>query len=170
LLHDAGEVALDADAELHICHETGTPGSWHRLLTDRTSAGAGAGAMSVLDRPFRLYDSRPGSGGVLPGPKAPLTPGTPRSVDVAGQGSPAVPDSAVAVIATVSVVNTGSGGILRGYATGSVFPAQPLLYWSSANQRIATTSIIRLRSAGAVTLEAFTTPTDVIIDVVGWIA
>jgi hypothetical protein len=170
LLHDAGEVALDANAEVHVCNTTGTPGTWHRLLTNRAPAATGTGAITVLDRPFRLYDSRPGTSSVLPGPKTPLTPGAPRSLDVAGQGSPAVPDGAVAVVATVGVVNTGGQGILRGYATGSAFPNQSLLYWSAANQRVATTTIIRLRTAGAITLATFTTPTDVTVDVVGWIA
>jgi hypothetical protein len=170
LVHDKGEVALDANTDLHVCNTAGTPGTWHRVLTNRTSAGAGSGATSVLDRPFRLYDSRPASGGVLPGPKSPLTPGSRRTLDVVGQGSPPVPDDAVAVIATISVANTGSQGILRGYATGSAFPSQPLLYWSASNQRAATTTIIRLRTAGSIDLEAFTTPTDVIVDVVGWIA
>jgi hypothetical protein len=170
LPHDAGEVALDANTNLHVCHSAGTPGSWHRLLNNRAPLGTAAGAIVLRDSPFRLYDSRPGKPSALPGPKGTLTPGASRDLDVVGQGSPPVPAEAIGVLATVTVTATGTSGHLRAHATGTPPPNTSIINWDHAGQTIATTTMIRLGASGAVTLRASSTATHFLVDILGWIA
>jgi hypothetical protein len=169
-LHDKGEVALDANSDLHVCHTTGTPGSWHRLLDDRSPSGTAAGAVVLRDSPFRLYDSRPGRQSALPGPKGVLAVGEARDLDVAGQGTPPLPADAVGVLATVTVTATGASGHLRAHATGTPPPNTSIINWDHTDQTIATTTMIRIGATGAITIRASSTATHFLVDILGWIA
>jgi hypothetical protein len=170
LLHDKGEVALDANTALHVCHTAGTPGSWHRLLSDRSPLGTAAGTVVLRDSPFRLYDSRPGRESALSGPKGVIAAGEARDLDVVGQGTPAVPAGAIGVLATVTVTATGASGHLRAHATGTPPPNTSIINWDHTGQTIATTTTIRIGDDGAITIRASSTATHLIVDILGWIA
>jgi hypothetical protein len=170
LLHDKGEVALDANTDLHVCHTAGTPGSWHRLLSDRSPLGTAAGTIVLRDSPFRLYDSRPGRQSALPGPKEVLAAGEARDLDVVGQGTPALPAEAIGVLATVTVTATGTSGHLRAYAAGTPAPNTSIINWDHTGQTIATTTMIRIGDGGAITVRASSTATHFLVDILGWIA
>ena len=109
-------------SDIHVCNTSGTPGTWHRLLTDRAPTGAAAGNLVLLDTPFRLWDSRPG----LPAPSRPTrarSPPTANAPSTRGHGTPPVPDTATALLATITVTETGTTGHLHLYAPAR--PARP---------------------------------------------
>jgi hypothetical protein len=122
----------------------------------------------MLDTPFRLYDSRPGYAGAITTPKGKLTTTT-RTLDVAGHGTPAVPDGATAVLTTIAVTQTVSSGYLRAWAAGTPQPATSIINWDHTNHTGATTLPVRLGTNGAINLRAPINNAHIVIDVLGWI-
>lgn len=159
--HMAGDLVRDNGNDLWLCVAGGTPGLFRRLAGPST-----AGALVVLPKPVRVYDSRPPFPPFL-GVKAPLAAGTSRSCDlkVASSG---VPGSAVAaVINLVATGTTGAqGGFLAVYSANQMWGGTSNINWSGPGQNVAVTTLTSV-SNGVCTLLA-NAATDVVVDVIGY--
>lgn len=179
--HQRGEVRLSEDTgEWFYCVTSATPGTWRRgtmAAPGYNNAQAGSvgssGSMNLMATPFRLFDSRPGQPVPLGG-GGKIVPGTNVSVQVTGTtptgGGQKVPAGAVGVLATLTVTSTsGTGGFLKAFPTGVTVPNTSVLNWFGTDQNLATTTVIRLSSAGKFDLRTGTNSSHVIVDVVGFL-
>jgi streptogramin lyase len=114
--------------------------------------------------PARALDSRTGTGGW----SGPLTAGTARDLKVASAGSAgAVPPTATAVVANVTVTDSSAGSFLTAWKAGDPAPATSNLNFGPG-QTIANLAIIPLSASGSVRLATAVGTTHVIVDVVGY--
>jgi hypothetical protein len=116
--------------------------------------------------PTRVYDSRAGSppNNVV---KGPLSNGT-RVVDCKNNGS-GVPATALAVLATVTVVNTSAAGFLAIYENGIANPGTSTLNWWQSGSTIANTTVTAVDDlARCVAKVPANASADFIVDVLGY--
>jgi hypothetical protein len=125
--------------------------------------------------PVRVYDSRfsmtPDANGVLQG-------GSNRTVSVANgrdvntgalNNTTAVPTNATSIAYTLTVANTAGGGFLAVNPGGVTAVSASTINWSSANQTIANTGVVRLGGSRQVTVvHGGGGGADFIIDIVGY--
>ncbi len=177
--HSVGEVRTDSTGAVYTCTVGGLASKWRRLAAswpgfDPGSASGTGGAINLLATPFRLFDSRPGTTAPLGGAGA-LQPSTNTTVQVTGTvpvgGGDPVPTGAVGLLCTVTVTTTeGAGGFLKAFPAGGTVPGTSTLNWFGPGQNLATTTIVRLSTAGAMTLRSGSNPTQVLVDVIGFLA
>ncbi len=159
IAHQAGDIVRDSAGDLWACVAGGTPGTWRKLAGPST-----AGSFHVLAAPARIYDSRVGG---AQGPKAPLTNGTARVLDLKG-GSSGVPAGATAALVTILLVNAATGdGNATIWANGVSKPSANTMVWGGSAKRFSTLALTALDSAARCQISASTT-TDVVLDVVGY--
>jgi hypothetical protein len=131
------------------------------------SASSSGGVFTPLATPKRVYDSRPGE---LPatGPKTPLVPATPRTIDLQANES-GVPAGATSVLINLVATRTqsSSAGYLSVYRDDIPFPGTSNLNWSFTNQSIAVTTLTAVDAQARCALYAGSA-TDVVIDVLGY--
>ena len=158
--HQPGELDLDANGTLWACIAAGSPGTWVRL-----ASSAAAGAFSVLPASVHVYDSRPALAPTTVGPKAPLTAGTARTVDMTANSS-GVPATARAVLINLTGVPSSPAGFLSAYRAGIAFPGTSTLNWSAAGNPVANAAVVAL-GGGRINLVA-NAATDVVVDAIGY--
>ena len=180
--HSVGEIRMGTDGNLAVCVIAGSPGRWRRLAAavsnyDNWATGSAgwAGAVGLMRYPFRLFDSRPGTTAPFGG-DAKLVPGTSVPVQVTevsapGSGARSGPGGAVGVICTVTVTNTeGSGGYVKAFPADADPPNTSVVNWFGPGQNLASTTMVRLDEAGRLTLRVGSNRTDVLLDVIGFVA
>lgn len=160
--HIAGEIAFDTTDTLWLCTASGTPGTWRRIAGQPT-----AGALSLLNAPVRVYDSRPGFPPAI-GTKSKLVAGIARTIDLKANGS-TVPAGATGVM--LSLVATGTtgaaGGFLAVYRNGIAWPGTSNVNWSGPNENVAVTTVTTVDATAMANLYA-NIATDVVVDVLGY--
>jgi hypothetical protein len=156
----AGTLWVDKDGNWWAAtHSDPQDAHWRKLAGQNT-----AGALHVLDAPKRVYDSRPVEPPTAIGPKVPLTPNAPRSVDPAGNGG-GVPARARGVLITLTMAPLAAGGFAIVWPSGG-WPGTSNVNFN-AHQPIAATTVVGL-GADAKFLVQANVSTDVVIDVVGY--
>ncbi|MEZ5135789.1 MAG: hypothetical protein R2699_12225 [Acidimicrobiales bacterium] len=126
----------------------------------RTAGGAGFTSLA----PVRIQDSRPSGPKVGPY-STPWTPGTDRTIHVAGEGG--VPADAEAVVVNTTVTNTTQSSFLTVYPNGSTKPLASSINWFPG-QTIANAVTVKVGTGGNIRAYSPTGNVDVIMDVVGY--
>lgn len=157
--HNLGELVEDDAGNLWLCVVAGNPGTWRKLGGPATS-----GQLHILATPVRVYDSRPATVPVAVPPKTPLVANTPRTIDTTVNSS-GVPTTAVGVLVNLTVTNTPTPGFLSVWPEGT-FPGTSSLNWL-AFQTIANTTVTRCGPGATFVVQA-NSPTDVVIDIIGY--
>lgn len=126
-----------------------------------------------LATPRRLFDSRSGEGDATQGGSGPLVPGGIVSVTVAGEvGLPASGVGAVAL--NVTAVGPAGDGNLRAYPDAAGNGQTPAPGIATINylpgQTVADFDVLAIPSDGKVDLATFGSPTNALLDVVGYFA
>ena len=124
----AGEQIRDGLADLYICTNSGTPGTWRKVTAQHPEYANAGGSLNLLPRPIRLLDTRPTTG-------APLNNGftkvstTAITLQITGTvaDSLSVPAGAKGILGNVTI----SGAVGAGYA----------LVWSNDQPTPATSNI-----------------------------
>jgi hypothetical protein len=173
---DSFEQVRDANGVLFI-HGTGSGAGnsiWRRVNTLRTDAASGNGHAF---KPFRLADTRNGTGGFT----GPFGDGTSRTYTVAGTGSgdSSVPTDAIAVVGNLTATGFGSaGGFMAIHPAGTTFNASTdpsSLNFSGSVGAWANSFVCGLgtgANAGKITVDIKTysgSKTQFIIDITGYI-
>jgi hypothetical protein len=170
-----GEMVRDATGALYLRVPAAAP----KYDNARPGSIGLAGSVNLMKSPFRLYDSRPGGGGVngILGGEGPIAPGTTRDIQVTSTlptaATTPVPLGAVALIGVVTLTNTqGAVGYLTLYPGGqAAVPPTSNVNWFGPGQDIAasftaplnpTTGQLRVRNGAAA-------PTNFILDVTGFV-
>ena len=131
-------------------------------FTDSTNPAATGSRFTPLT-PTRVADTRPGSRQPLAGTT--LSSGALRSVPVLAPA--ALPITAVAVAANVTIADPSTASYLTVYPDGTTRPTASDLNWV-ADEVVPNLSIARLGSDGALAIFNFTGQVDVIVDVFGF--
>jgi hypothetical protein len=147
---------------LWACTESGTPGTWRKVVGQGT-----AGAFHVLPTPVRVYDSRAGTTPTQ-GPKTPLPAGNiARDIDCKHNSS-GVPAGATAVVLTVLLANAASGaGNLTIWAADKPKPQSNTMVWGGSAGRFTATALSALDAQARIKVGA-SLSTNIILDVVGY--
>lgn len=165
--HRTGELIADALGTLWYCVEGGTPGTWRQL-----AAKSSAGQLHVFSLPFRIVDTRAGTGPASTG-AGPVPSGTQRTVDLRSGWqdtliAPALPGGSTAALLTLTLADTVTSGFLAVIADGAPYQGTSNVNWSTTGALIATTVIapvnngkIAVRAGGAGT-------TNFVVDLLGW--
>jgi outer membrane protein assembly factor BamB len=110
--------------------------------------------------PARILDTRSGTGGVTIGPNT--------SIDVQVTGQGLVPATGVAaVVLNVTATNPTASSYLTVFPTGAVRPTASNLNFL-AGQTVPNRVVVKVGTAGKVTIYNLTGNTDVVADVGGW--
>jgi len=154
--HKAGELYADETATIWLCVADGTPGTWRELAGPTSS-----GAFHAIS-PKRVYDSRTGTGKLMPGED--------RTISVAtSNGVEAIPTGATAVAITLTVTDTeGNGGFVAVRPTGTPYEGTSSINWFGPGQNLATTVISALGGDRQLNLWGGVAPTHVVVDVTGY--
>jgi len=128
--HGPGELHCDNNAELWMCTQAGTPGSWKKLAGPAT-----AGSLHVLATTTRISDSRLGKGTFLNHEE--------RVIDAK---IAAVPAGATAVVVNLTATNTNPGGFFAVFANGTTWPHNSSLNWGLPNSTIANQVVVAVDS------------------------
>jgi hypothetical protein len=163
---NAAVVGVDAQRQLRVHNGGGAP---VRFLVDVVGYYSDSGAQFFAVDPVRTTETRYGFGGA--GPVA-SGPGGVRTVSVASTqagGFAVAPVGAVAVAYNATVVATGSMGHLRVFPAGQEPPTASALNWPRAGYTRANASTVGVSGERQITIyNGATTPTDVLIDVIGY--
>jgi len=92
----------------------------------------------------------------------PLQPGEERVVDLGFPG-------ARGAVLNLTVTNTVGGGFVAVFPANVAWPNNSSINWSSGNQNIANGVITALDSSGQIKIRGGASPTDVVIDRIGWL-
>ena len=161
-----GEQIRDNNGDLYICVVSGTPGTWHKVLT---VSQTNTGIISLLSAPIRLLDTRSGVGA----PKSTWTSGSVHTLQVTGVsvGGIQVPNGAIGVVGNVTVVQPNGGGDLRLYPASAPLPGTSSINFASG-QIIANGVIVGLDINGQMNIKVdmpANTATNVLFDASGYI-
>ncbi len=159
------EVAVGRDGQVSVFNLLGTTQvlidveGWY----DTSAPASGAGLYNAV-QPYRVADTRPGTGTPYSGDT--LGPGQSLTVQVAGIGG--VPGSgAEAVVINVTGVDATTYGVLSVYPAGSSQPLSSTVN-TGAGEIIPNQDVVELSSAGKITITNSAGSVDVIVDVAGW--
>lgn len=167
--HFWGDVVAESntttqDSTLWYCVAAGTPGTWRRVAGPTT-----AGALTLLDAPVRVYDSRVGQAPLAVGPKTPLDNAVDRDVDCTLNSS-GVPADAVGVLINLTAVNQSAGGFMSVRADGVAYSGTSNLNWVAASTTTANSCTVKCGTGAKITvrLGGSAATSNVIVDVVGY--
>ncbi len=135
-----------------------TTAVWRKLAGPST-----AGQLHVLPAPVRVYDSRPGE---LPAtePKVQTQVNVARTIDTTLSAS-GVPQSAAAVLITLTVVGPASAGFASAWPSGA-FPGTSTINFAPG-QNIATTTTVGCGPLGTIQILS-NSVLDFLVDVIGF--
>ena len=167
--HKVGELVVDALDTLWYCTVAGTPGTWRKVSGPGT-----AGQLHMFGTPFRITDTRIGTGPAATG-QGPVPSGSERGVFLGSgfQGplaAPAMPGTATAALMTLTLADTVGSGFLAVIADGTTYAGTSNVNWSTAGQFIANTVIAPVRNARVAVHAGGAGTTNFIIDLVGYFA
>jgi hypothetical protein len=115
--------------------------------------------------PARVYDSRAGGGK--------LGEAQQRTISVANDinGIEVVPFGATGAVITLTVTLTegDNGGFVAAFPAGVAWPGTSSVNWFGPNQNLAATVVVALGGDRQITLRGGVAPTDVIVDVTGYL-
>jgi hypothetical protein len=151
--HTVGELVALANGALVVCSESGTPGTWSNV---------GFNAVT----PTRYLDTRNGVG--LSGPQGAGDDNV-RTLDIGGTtiGTTTIPASARAVAANITVTNPTSGGYITLWNTGVPRPDSSNVNFLP-DQTVANFGLLKLGTAGAISIFNAFGDADILIDVAGY--
>jgi hypothetical protein len=155
----AGAIVKDVNNDLWLCVVPGTPGTWRRVSGANT-----AGALTLLASPVRVYDSRPPYPPTT-GPKTPLVPNGPRTIDLTGNAS-GVPVGATAALVSLVAEGPVAAGNMAIYKDGITYPNTSNINFG-AGQTVAVTTLTALSTTAKCAVRA-NVACNVIIDVLGY--
>jgi hypothetical protein len=157
-------VPVGENGRVRIYNTAGHP---HVLVDVEGWYGATAASLFEPTDPVRLLDTRDGTGGV---PVAPVAAGTPLDLKVTG-GPRSVPDTATAVIMTVTALNATGSTDVRVFPTpadsGSAAPVVSNLNLGPG-QIVPNLVIAKIGSGGSVRLQNANGSVDLVADLAGW--
>ena len=157
-------VPVGQNGKVRIYNSAGHP---HVVADVEGWYGASAASGYEPTDPVRILDTRDGTGGV---PLAPVTGGTPLDLKVTG-GPRSVPDTATAVILTVTALNATTNSDVRVYPTPAD-PSAPPPGASNLNvqagQIVPNLAIVKVGSGGSVRLLSAAGSVDLVADLSGW--
>lgn len=157
-------VAVGDSGRVRILNSGGAP---HLLADVQGWYGAAAGSAFTPTSPLRVLDTRDGTGGV---PAAPVGPGGSIDITVTG-GLRSVPDTATAVILTVTAVNATDVTDVRVFpkpADPTAPPPDVSNLNLGARQIVPNLVVVRVGSGGAVRLSNSAGSVDLLADLAGW--
>ncbi|WP_027344016.1 hypothetical protein [Hamadaea tsunoensis] len=163
--HEVGEVWCDAGRELYLCSAAGTPGTWRRMGVSASAArwGGSPGVLYLLNKPFRLFDSRTTKAGRLDPRKG--------SVEIVFEGatypdgSPGLPAHLGGILANLTVTGTVGAGFVTSAVQYNDLPAPSYINWFATGQTLANTTLLPAINGSYFYASA---PTHLIIDVIGF--
>jgi hypothetical protein len=136
-------------------------------LSAVASASPTIGGVYSAVNPYRIDDTRTGSG--LPNAGNTLAAGKTITVQVGGTGTPSdsIPISASAAVLEVTVTNTTAPSYLTAYPAGTTQPLESNLNWV-AGQTVTNLVTVPISASGAVTFYNYQGSADVVVDGVGY--
>ena len=157
-----GEQIRDNNGDVYICVVSGSPGTWHKVLTVNSG---NTGIISLLSAPIRLLDTRLNH--------ITWASGSIHTFQVTGVlvGGIQVPNGAIGVVGTVTVVQPNGGGDLRLYPGGAPLPATSSINFASG-QVVANGVTVGLNTGGQISIKVDMpagTSTHVIFDASGYV-
>ncbi len=161
-----GEQIRDAAGRLWLCVASGTPGTWQRVAT--VPSGVLGGALTLLAKPARVYDSRVSGG--------PMGSGQTRTISVASAipstgGGLAVPAGAAGIAFNLTITRTVGKGWLAVIPHGAPFAGTSSINWTAPGQTVANGGLVGLGGDRQVDVRCASNlgcSTDIIIDVTGY--
>jgi hypothetical protein len=157
-------VPVGEDGKVRLLNSGGAP---HVLVDVQGWYGPSGSSVYEPTTPVRLLDTRDGTGGV---PANPV--GSGQGIDVTVTGGPrSVPDTATAVVLTVTAVNATSSTDIRVYPTSadsSAAPPQISNINVSPRQTVANLVTVKIGAGGRVRLWNAAGSVDVVADLAGW--
>jgi hypothetical protein len=135
----------------------GTESSWVKLSS----------TLITLPAPVRVYDSRPGANPAGIGPKTQLAVGEDRQLDMTVNSS-GVPATASTVLLNLAVTGTGPSGFLGLFKDGISYPNNANINWSFPGQNLSNAVTSAVANAGKLRVHCGGSPTDIVIDVIGY--
>ncbi len=127
--HNPGELITDANGDLWLCIEAGSPGRWRHVAGPTPPQ-----QLMVLQAPVRIYDSREGYA-PLGVQKGKLGAGEERDIPVVASGTPVPPNGDVFV--NITATETGPAGWLACYRPGQPWPGNSTVNWSARGSTVA---------------------------------
>jgi hypothetical protein len=121
----------------------------------------------LLPAPVRVYDSRPGANPTGVGPKTQLAVGEDRQLNMTVNSS-GVPVTASAVLLNLAVTGTGPSGFLGVFKDGIAYPNNANINWSFPSQNLSNAVTSAVANSGKLRVHCGGSPTDVVIDVIGY--
>ena len=157
-----GEQIRDNNGDLYICVVSGSPGTWHKVLTVNSG---NTGIISLLSAPIRLLDTRLNH--------ITWASGSIHTLQVTGVlvGGIQVPNGAIGVVGNVTVVQPTGAGDLRLYPASAPLPGTSSINFAKG-QIIANGVIVGLDSNGQMNIKVDMpagTATHVLFDASGYI-
>ncbi len=152
--HVKGEIYADANANLYVCVQNGTPGTWNRL-------GWAKGQVVMLPAPIRVLDTRPTLWAANTFHDVPVT-----GVNIGGIS---VPGGVAAMIGNVTVTETTGSGHLRLYPQGAPVPNTSSINYVTG-QTLANGVIVALSGSGKISIYVVGGGAKVILDVAGYVS
>jgi photosystem II stability/assembly factor-like uncharacterized protein len=157
------EIPLGANGSISIFNAAG---STDVLVDVEGYVSGGSQYLFTPIAPIRLADTRPGSG--YQDASMTLAPSSSITVQVAGAAG--VPQNATAAVLNVTATNTtANGGYLVVYPAGGPLPTASSLNFDRG-QTVAVRQVVPLGAGGAITITAFNSSADVVVDLNGWFA
>ncbi|NUT33700.1 MAG: hypothetical protein HOV79_11560 [Hamadaea sp.] len=150
--HLVGEVFVDQFGRHHLCVAAGTPGTWVR-----------PGFNPLV--PFRVCDTRPGTGTPYSGTK--LGPGATLAVDVVGVAGLAIPNGATAVVGNITVVGPSAGTYLTVFPGDATRPNASTIN-VAAGQTLANQVTTKISAAGILNVYNASGSTNILLDITGF--
>ena len=165
--HKVGEMLVDSLGTLWYCAFAGSPGEWRKVSGRET-----AGQLHLYGTPFRITDTRSGTGLAATG-QGPIPSGSERTISLTAgfQGplaAPALPGTARAALVTLTLADTVGSGFLALIAGGSTYFGTSSVNWSANDQFIANTVIVPVSAAKVTVHAGGAGTTNFIIDLVGY--
>jgi hypothetical protein len=165
---EAGSIRFDSEGDLWLCTETGTPGTWTRLLREDTAPGR-----TIPITPFRAIDTRATAGRasgapVVPGQrKGPLKGGESVTLDLAGVDP--IPPTASGIVGTANILSPDGNGYLRIMPAGATAPAASFSWQDGINNANGFTSGLSDTGLRAVAPVSSTVRYHLVIDIAAYI-
>ena len=158
-------VRVDAQRKVRVFNSSGAP---VHFLLDVVGYYSATGSQFYPSDPARVLDTRVAFGGAGPlGASGTRTASVASSLPSAG-GSEQVPSGAVAIAYNLTVANTGGGGHLRVYPTGSALVPASALNWPASGYTRANGSIVAISPGRQVDIYNGSPSADVLIDTLGY--
>lgn len=165
-----GDVIVDSNGDLNVCHVAGSPGTYQRVPSVRS--GYTGGVQHLLSSPIRVFDSRyaANSHGNYAGGTGAFANGSTHNIQVCNLTfqSVTIPAGVAGVFGNVTAVSPSSAGYLSLYPAGGTRPTPSTVNFAKGTT-VANSFTAKVGTSSSIAVYAFGT-TGVIVDIVGFIA